>query len=96
MAFEYKNQRLEKYGDIIDKALSLEGKEQEDFVDAFAKAGPYALENIGYWSGYYSREMSAKIQEVFKTSHPIFGRTQPTAEQAFEMGKTLGQENLKP
>jgi hypothetical protein len=33
--------------------------------------------------------MMAKIQEVFKTAHPIFGRTSPTPEEAMNMGKKM-------
>ena len=33
-------------------------------------------ENIGYWSGYYSREECKRMLRLFDTQHPIFGKRQ--------------------
>ena len=89
---KYKGKNLDTYSEIVDYALSLSGEEQEKFVEKYAKSGPYALQNIGYWSGYYGPEKMAKIQEVFKTAHPIFGRMQPTQTEAFEAGVAIGRK----
>ena len=87
---KYKDMDLDTYPKIIDYALSMEGDEQEKFVKVYAATGPYALQNVGYYSGYSGAEKMAKIQEIFKTAHPIFGRTIPTAEEAISMGKKMG------
>ena len=69
----YKGEEYKEYSKIIDKAFSLKGKEQQEFVDVYLKSGPYAAQNIGYISGYYDAKTANKIMKVFKTSHPIFG-----------------------
>ena len=87
---EWKGKKLEKTNEIVDFGLSLTGKEQEEFVNSVEKLGPYALQNIGYHSGYYPREKAREICRVFRTEHPVFGKTEPTAEQAFAMGEKMG------
>jgi hypothetical protein len=87
---KYKGKTLEKYNEIIDYALSLSGVEQKEFVDAVEATGPHALSNIGYWSGYFSDEMAEKIQSVFRTEHPIFGKKRPTTEEALALGEKIG------
>jgi hypothetical protein len=82
----YRGKNLATYSDIIDYALSLKGKAQADFVRAYAATGPYALSNIGYFSGYYGPKKMVQIQRVFKTAHPIFGRAVPTPKEAFAAG----------
>ena len=41
---------------------------------------------------YEDRETMARILDWCETAHPIFGRTQPTPEQAYEAGRRLIQE----
>ncbi len=52
-------------------------------------------ENLGYYPGYYSPETQARVNRLFKTTHPIFGDKAPTPEEAFEAGKRLAEEELK-
>jgi hypothetical protein len=87
---EWKGKKLEKTTDIIDFGLTLTGKEQKEFVNAVEKEGEFALQNIGYFSGYYSKEKSKEICQVFRTEHPVFGKTDPSPEQAFAMGEKMG------
>jgi len=89
---EWKGKKLEKTTEIIDFGLSLKGKEQDEFVTAVANQGPYALQNIGYFSGYYSKEKAKEICQVFKTAHPIFGNRDVTSKEAFEMGVKMGEQ----
>jgi hypothetical protein len=51
--------------------------------------------NIGYVSGYCSFEERQRICRVFSTTHPIFGDTSPTPEEAFQMGKDMMAEILR-
>lgn len=43
-------------------------------------------ENVGYLSGYLTTEQRLLVCQIFKTTHPIFGDTDPTPEEAFQMG----------
>jgi len=47
---------------------------------------------IGYMSGYYDQETAERIWELFSTEHPIFHKTWPTWDEAFNMGKDLGKK----
>jgi hypothetical protein len=49
------------------------------------------LANIGYWTGYYDRETVERVLPLFKTTHPVFGRTWPSPEEAFRKGVEMGQ-----
>ncbi len=48
--------------------------------------------NIGYWLGYCSNETAEQILKLFDCSHPIFGKKQFTAKEAFEAGKKLAEK----
>lgn len=55
-------------------------------------------QNLGYFAGYYSDEVRARVERLFKCSHPIFGSIEtngrPTGKEAFECGnqnKTLDE-----
>ena len=55
------------------------------------EAQAIVLENLGYYAGHYSDETQKRVNRLFKTEHPIFGKVRPTAEEAFEAGKKLGE-----
>ena len=93
MKMNWKGETYYKITEIIDKALTLEGAEQKEFVKEFCALGPYARQNVGYFSGYYNEEKARKIMDVFETSHPIFGSHRPTAQEAYEMGQKLGKSS---
>jgi hypothetical protein len=50
--------------------------------------------NLGYWAGYYSSETRARVEKLFRCSHPIFGAIAevgvPTPEEAFQAGIARG------
>jgi hypothetical protein len=50
-------------------------------------------QNIGYLSGYASQKDRHRICDVFGTTHPFFGDTDPTPDEAFQMGKDWVKEN---
>jgi hypothetical protein len=50
------------------------------------------LTNIGYYTGYLDHETADKIMDLFETEHPVFGRTHPTPQEAFRLGKELGEQ----
>ncbi len=49
-------------------------------------------QNLGYYAGYYDAETMRRVNQLFGTTHPIFGDTQPTVEEAFEAGKHLAAD----
>lgn len=56
-----------------------------------AEARRVTLVNIGYYCGYLSNETADKVMDLFETEHPVFGRTHPTPEEAFRLGRELGE-----
>ncbi|MEE9568330.1 MAG: hypothetical protein V3W37_03000 [Candidatus Binatia bacterium] len=52
-------------------------------------------QNLGYFAGYYDNDTRTRIEQLFRCSHPIFGKARkgtPTAEEALEAGKTLATQ----
>lgn len=84
-------QYLEKYIAYIQKALDKEPRSDDMTAEAIAKA------NIGYFAGYYSNEVRARVEKLFLCSHPIFGKIEETgpisAETAFEAGVNYALKN---
>jgi hypothetical protein len=81
---------LRDYAAFIQKYLDKEPHPQGRTAMQIAKI------NIGYFAGYYDSETSRRVQELFETEHPIFGKTEPTPEEAFMAGKDWHPERKKP
>ena len=49
---------------------------------------------VKYNDAEAEKEYKARVQRLFKCVHPIFGRVKdfPAPEEAFEMGKKLGEK----
>lgn len=90
------------YGEILQPAMAVETQEQADeFMKLYVAWGmkqhgwsesharDLAMQNIGYYTGYCDNETAKRVLNLFNTSHPIFGKEQPTPEKAFEMGKEM-------
>lgn len=60
-----------------------------------ATARKNLLDNIGYCTGYCSREHADLIMDLFQTEHPIFGKTHPTPEEALQMGMERGRASRR-
>jgi hypothetical protein len=58
-----------------------------------------ALDNLGYYAGYYDNETRERVERLFKCQHPVFGSIAengaPTAEEAFAAGMRLGRQHQK-
>ena len=71
----------------------------EETGDTREKALAIQRSNLAYYAGYYSAETRARVELLFKCAHPVFGaiveKGQPTPEEAFEMGRKLG-EKVRP
>lgn len=92
------------YGDKYDPAMKItDPDEAKAYFDlcvrhamTFDKTREEAEEmeriNIGYWAGYYGREVAERVYRLFGVEHPYFGAVEnwPTQEEAFEMGKKIG------
>lgn len=93
----WKGHELKTVGDImtygIDACASRE--EAQAFIALYEAENSYARENIGYLAGYYSREKAQQIYDWFGVSHPIFGRIEPTPEEAFYAGMRLAEDSKK-
>jgi hypothetical protein len=53
------------------------------------------LSNIGYTTGYMTHAQADQVLELFDTEHPIFGKTHPSAEEAYRMGLEYGEAAKK-
>ena len=89
----WKGKKLKTYGDIGNALKEFKSPEEaREFMRLYSETTPHAYANVGYITGYFDGETAARLQEWCQTSHPIFGRTRPTPEQAIEAGKKLGRE----
>jgi len=55
--------------------------------------------NLGYYAGYYDGVTMERVNRLYKTTHPVFGNSTPTAEEAFEAGRQaakLGTSQTAP
>jgi hypothetical protein len=52
--------------------------------------------NLGYWSGYYSAEVAARVEQLYGAIHPYLGpmslRRALTPEDILRTGQRLGEE----
>ena len=84
--------RLDTIGDLLDAACTVRTRDEgQEFMRLYRAECKYADENIGYLSGYCDRKTMARIQDLCGVSHPIFGRSTPTPEEAFEAGVRMAQ-----
>jgi hypothetical protein len=60
--------------------------------DSRKRAEQVIKSNLGYYAGYYSSDVIDRVQRFYNCSHPIFGKTQPTPEQAFKKGQEFGEK----
>lgn len=96
----WNGEALTTLGELMSAALAVmragdkeEGKRfMREYADVCDNGMETARANIGYASGYYDPKTMVDIQEFFDTSHPIFGRSVPTPEEALEAGKKMGEK----
>lgn len=89
----WKENKLTTFDDFmflgINKCESPE--EAQEFMRLLREEGKFADVNIGYLSGYYSREEGRRIREWFGVNHP-FIHEDMTPEQIFNAGVELGKQ----
>lgn len=83
-------QYLKDYIDWIQTEIDKDPKRAGDNAESIAKG------NIAYYAGYFSNETRERIEELYSCAHPVFGSIKdngaPGPEQAFEMGKKIGEK----
>lgn len=93
----WNNKKLVTIGDVLnavcDIALRESYEDAQDFMnlyeeDCVQRGGDMSVvrSNIGYVAGYCDQKTADRIYRVFSVSHPIFGRSHPSAEEAFQAG----------
>ena len=45
------------------------------------------LSNVGYFAGYYDYKTRNRVSKWIGAEHPIFGKTKPTAKQAYDSAR---------
>ena len=68
--------------DLVEWSMTYHGSSEEEALSIHKS-------NLGYFAGYYDAETIQRVNKLFNTEHPIFGKTTPTFEEAFEAGKKL-------
>lgn len=92
----WKGKNIESMGDLIDAVTGCINREEaQEFMAQYRAESPYARENIGYLAGYLSREQATRVFDWFEVSHPVFGTSFPTAEEAFAAGLKMGELSQK-
>jgi hypothetical protein len=89
----WKGKELHNHIDLMKNGIEkCDSKvEAQEFMKLYRAENPGANENIGYLSGYYSKEEKHRIQDWFDVEHPIFGKNDPTPDEAFRAGMEWAQ-----
>lgn len=82
---------------LIPYVVDTHKDQDEDFI--YDEAVRIAKHNLGYYAGYYDDKTRKRVEKLFNCSHPIFGSIEsngtPTAQQAFELGKSLATQKIR-
>ena len=88
----WKGRELKSMGDLMDGVKRCDNREEaQEFMRLYEQESPHARANIGYMAGYFSSEEADQIYDWFGVSHPIFGTSHPSMEDAFRIGRRLGE-----
>ena len=85
-ALEYLAALITRYQRVVPGASEAEAREVEE-------------NNVGYWTGYLSREERARLEELYGIAHPILGAAAGppvSQEECFERGAALARRGLLP
>lgn len=80
------DQYFAQYATYIQRSLKKEPRKDGMTAEEIAKI------NIGYFAGYYDSETMRRVNELFKTRHPVFGKIVPMATEALQAGMTLAKQ----
>lgn len=95
-ALTWKGKELKSMGDVLDAVEKCVTREEaQEFMGMYRADTPHADDNIGYGAGYFDAKTSKRIWDWFGVSHPVFGTTIPTPEEAFAAGVKMGEESKR-
>ena len=91
------------FGDTLGPAMEITDQAvADDYFEQLAAqhvsrdrkdAARIVRENLGYYAGYYNEETQVRVNRLFHTEHPIFGKnTRPSPTEALQAGMKLGKE----
>jgi len=85
-------QILTTYLDLLREVARVGSPEEaHEFLSAYRQVNPHADSNIGWMIGDVDRDVGRRIIEWFGCSHPVFGTTFPTVEEALRKGMEMGE-----
>lgn len=92
MTIENKEEAIEY---LLDYSFHIYATTKEDITDE--EAFKIAQDNIGYFAGYYSREVRERVEKIFDAPHPILGSVHLnlTSQEVFDLGKAWAARNTK-
>lgn len=96
-------------GELYDPAMAVRSRTNasryfEKLVKRNMRVGKHTREeaeriersNLGYYAGYCSGTIRARVEKLFLCEHPIFGSIKangpPTYDRAFALGEELGMK----
>ena len=99
----FNEKELNTIGEIFNTALELARTNKNDAHDFFLQYAKYIMEekgksfdcavelakfNLGYFAGYFPKEICDLIYDTYECIHPIFGDKpyETSPEEAFSMG----------
>lgn len=100
------------YGEEFAEALACNTKEEaqawleknirereKEYGQSSVEARKIILSNLGYMAGYYDKETSQKVYDLFQAEHPIFGTPNYWStlipEEAFRAGQSLMESRIQ-
>lgn len=89
---QWNGKTLSSFTDIMDAVEKVGSPEEaQRFLSAYRQVNPHADDNVGWLIGEFDRTVGKRIIEWFGCSHPVFGTTFPTTEEALLKGIEMGE-----
>lgn len=106
----WENKEIKTAGEIFDIALNLAKTDKQKAIQFFnayvdwvrdtngssrEEAEKIVKDNLGYFSGYYNKEVSDIIYSTYSCEHPIFGKNPfgISPEDAYRAGLKAGYKH---
>jgi len=98
-SFVWRDREIKNIGDLVNGIASCQTQsDADDFFEAYVRSFSartdlnfnervnLAQKNVGYLIGYLDTENRKRLYRLFNTQHPIFGRSDPTPQEALTAG----------
>jgi len=93
----WKGKKLNTYGDVMNAVQGCATQEEaKEFMRLYEAENPHAKDNVGYMAGYFDNDTKYRIFDWFGVTHPIFGNTDPTFNEALLAGIKMGRADKQP